>query len=178
MVASPRLSNFPHMRLNKFGPYISFYFPVFMDIIGIFSQCLEISSILYMALMLFSNFVMLLNWQSYMRIFSKNWQYSKFESRKIFSILSCCRQLELWQFLLKIHVLHKKKRRCERILFFQNMTKICAKNHWSRSLVWQSVIWCCDSKSIPILTPYSGAFAIQYLVIVPPSRPMYIVWSN
>jgi hypothetical protein len=45
VVTSACLSKLPHMRLNKFGPY-SFYFPVFVDIIGIFSQCLEISSIL------------------------------------------------------------------------------------------------------------------------------------
>jgi hypothetical protein len=81
------------MKLNKFGPY-SFYFLVFVDIIEIFSQCLEISYFVEaMASVFFFNFVMLLNWQSYMRIFSKNWQYSKLESRKIYYILSCCRQL-------------------------------------------------------------------------------------
>jgi hypothetical protein len=36
---------------------------------------------------LFFNFVMLLKWQSSIRIFSQIWQYSKYESRKIFSTL-------------------------------------------------------------------------------------------
>jgi hypothetical protein len=40
---------------------------------------------------------MLLKWQWSISIFSQIWRYSKYESKKIFSMLSYCRQL--WQFL-------------------------------------------------------------------------------
>jgi hypothetical protein len=38
----------------------------------------------------FSNFVMLLKWQSCKSIFSQIWQYSKYESKKIFHIAGNC----------------------------------------------------------------------------------------
>jgi len=40
VVTSPPLSNSPHMRLNKFGPY-SFYFPFLVDKLGSFSPMLR-----------------------------------------------------------------------------------------------------------------------------------------
>jgi hypothetical protein len=58
-------------------------------------------------------------------------------------------------------------------------TKVGQKKFtWSRYLVSQSVVWCCDSKSIRTLSPYFGALVILYLVIVPPSPPMYIERSK
>jgi hypothetical protein len=42
--------------------------------------------------------VLLCKWQSSIRIFSQIWWCSKYESKQIWSILSCCRQLR-WFFL-------------------------------------------------------------------------------
>ncbi len=48
------------------------------------------------------HFVMLLKWQSSVKVFSQIWQYSKYESRIILSKLSCCRQL--WENLAYIYI--------------------------------------------------------------------------
>jgi hypothetical protein len=42
---------------------------------------------------------MLLKWQSFIRIFSQIWQYSKYERKKTLITISYCRQL--WQFFVR-----------------------------------------------------------------------------
>jgi hypothetical protein len=75
------------------------------------------------------HFVMLLKWQSSVKVFSQIWQYSKYESRIILSKLSCCRQF--WENLAYIYIYigDLKKGMCDKILFFQNILLKMAKTH-------------------------------------------------
>jgi hypothetical protein len=72
------------------------------------------------------NFVMLFKWRLSKSIFSQIWQYSKYESRKILSTLSYCKQL--WQFL----VVYKES-------FFCNLKK--KKGNLWRNILFSKLFW-------------------------------------
>ncbi len=102
----------------------------------------------------FLKFVMLLKWQSSIRICSQIWQYSKYEHKKFLSMLSSCYHLQAVVRILEnqkkksqflVIFFSKKNRVCDRIFFLQKkisqifpQKKITSRGRGLRGF-W---IWC------------------------------------
>ncbi len=77
----------------------------------------------------FLKFVMLLKWQSSIRVFSQIWLYSKYEHRKLLSTLSSC-----LHFQAVVRILHNQKKESQffGVFFFQERRECVTEYSFSK----------------------------------------------
>ncbi len=123
----------------------------------------------------FFNFVMLLKWQSSIKIFNQIWQYWKYESRKILSTL-----VNFGIFKKKTFVVFwqkhspKKQRICDIICFLLNIFAKWQKIHNTKHITEQK--WWCRYGETPVMTnlgeknslvpSFSPVFILTFIVIL------------